>query len=68
MGQFGLKMNFLCILQVSRIVVVLKTNFYNSFLGFYYHLDWASNFRKREGSGANVTKTQNSIYVDRGLF
>jgi hypothetical protein len=31
MGQFGLKMNFLCILQVSRIVFVFKTNFYNYF-------------------------------------
>jgi hypothetical protein len=26
MDQFGLKMNFLCILQVSRIVFVLKLN------------------------------------------
>jgi hypothetical protein len=47
---------------------VLKTNFYNSFLSFYYPLDSASNFRKREGSGANVTKTQNSLYVDHMLF
>jgi hypothetical protein len=31
MGQFGLKMNFLCILQVSRFVFVFKTNFYNYF-------------------------------------
>jgi hypothetical protein len=31
MDQYGLKMNFLCILQVSRIVFVLKTNFYNYF-------------------------------------
>jgi hypothetical protein len=29
MAQFGAKMNFLCILQVSRLVFVLKTNFYN---------------------------------------
>jgi hypothetical protein len=34
MDQFGLKMNFLCILQVSRIVFVLKTNFYNYFSAF----------------------------------
>jgi hypothetical protein len=27
MVQFGAKMNFLCVLQVSRIVFVLKTNF-----------------------------------------
>jgi hypothetical protein len=31
MDQFGLKMNFLFILQVSRIVFVLKTKFYNYF-------------------------------------
>jgi hypothetical protein len=31
MDQFGLKINFLCILQVSRIVFVFKTNFYNYF-------------------------------------
>jgi hypothetical protein len=29
-------MNFLCILQVSRIVFVLKTNFYNQFSVFNY--------------------------------
>jgi hypothetical protein len=36
MAQFGVKMNFLCILQVSRIVFVLKTNFYNQFSVFNY--------------------------------
>jgi hypothetical protein len=34
MVQFGAKMNFLCILQVSRIVFVLKTNFHNYFTVF----------------------------------
>jgi hypothetical protein len=34
MDQFGLKMNFICILQVSRFVFVLKTNFYNYFSVF----------------------------------
>jgi hypothetical protein len=34
MVQFGAKMNFLCILQVSRIVFVLKTKFYNHFSVF----------------------------------
>jgi hypothetical protein len=34
MDQFGAKINFLCILQVSRIVFVLKTNFYNYFSVF----------------------------------
>jgi hypothetical protein len=31
MVQFGLKMDFLCILQVSRFVFVLKMNSYNYF-------------------------------------
>ena len=31
MTQFGAKMNFLCILQVSRFVFLLKTKFYNHF-------------------------------------
>jgi hypothetical protein len=34
MTQFGAKMNFLCILQVSRFVFVLKMNFYNHFSVF----------------------------------
>jgi hypothetical protein len=34
MVQFGVKMNFLCILQVSRFVFVLKINFYNYFSVF----------------------------------
>jgi hypothetical protein len=34
MDQFVLKMNFICILQVSRFVFVLKTNFYNYFSVF----------------------------------
>jgi hypothetical protein len=34
MVQFGARMNFLCILQVFRIVFVLKTKFYNHFLVF----------------------------------
>jgi hypothetical protein len=31
MAQFEARMNFLCILQVSRFVFVLKTNLYNHF-------------------------------------
>jgi hypothetical protein len=31
MGQFGLHMNFLGIIQVLVIIFVLKTNFYNYF-------------------------------------
>jgi hypothetical protein len=34
MTQFGAKMNFLCILQVSRFVFVLKMNSYNYFSVF----------------------------------
>jgi hypothetical protein len=34
MTQFGAKMNFLCILQVSRFVFVLKMNFNINFSVF----------------------------------
>jgi hypothetical protein len=34
MDQFGAKMNFLCILQVSRFIFVLKTIIYNYFSVF----------------------------------
>jgi hypothetical protein len=36
MGQFGAKMNFLCILQVSRFVFVLKIKLYTHFSIFNY--------------------------------
>jgi hypothetical protein len=37
MDRFGLKIIFLCILQVSRFVFVLKTNFYSYFSVFNHH-------------------------------
>jgi hypothetical protein len=49
MDRFGLKMNFLCILQVSRFVFVLKTNFYKHFSVFKY-LWLGINFQKGQGS------------------
>jgi hypothetical protein len=48
MAQFGVKMNFLCILRVSRIVFVLKTNFYNQFSVFNY-LWTGSHFLEKSG-------------------
>jgi hypothetical protein len=53
MDQFGLKMNFLCILQVSRIVFALKTNFYNYFSVF--SILWTGR-RFSERPGALVLK------------
>jgi hypothetical protein len=61
-------MNFLCILQVPRIVFVLKTKFYNHFSIFYYPLDWASIFRKSRGLCLTRPKTQNTAAVDCGLI
>jgi hypothetical protein len=34
MSQNEVKMNFICILQVSRIILELKINFYNQFSKF----------------------------------
>jgi hypothetical protein len=34
MSQKEVKMNFICILQVSRIILELKINFYNQFSKF----------------------------------
>jgi hypothetical protein len=51
-------MNFLCILQVSRFVFVLKTNFY-SYFSVFNHLWTGPQFSKRPGiSGLKNTKTQ----------
>jgi hypothetical protein len=36
MAQFEFKMNFLCILQVSRFVFILKIKFYTHFSIFNY--------------------------------
>jgi hypothetical protein len=49
MVQFGAKMNFLCILQVPRIVFVLKTKFYNQFLVFLLSSGLGVHFQKVQG-------------------
>jgi hypothetical protein len=54
MVQFGAKMNFTCILQVSRIVFVLKTNFYNYFSVF--NLLWTGP-QFLESAGVTVKKS-----------
>jgi hypothetical protein len=63
MVQFG-AMNFLCILQVSRFVFVLKTNFYNYFLCFI--LLWTRpQFLDR--SGVLAQKSYDSVNSCTGL-
>jgi hypothetical protein len=49
MVQFEAKMNFLCILQVARIVFVLTTNFYNYF-SVFNHLWTEPRFPERPGA------------------
>jgi hypothetical protein len=49
MVQFGAKMNFLCILQVSRIVFVLKMNFYK-YLSVFKHLWTRPHFPENSGA------------------
>jgi hypothetical protein len=49
MTQFGAKMNFLCILQVSRFVFVLKMNSYNYFSVLIFSR-LGLNFQKARGS------------------
>jgi hypothetical protein len=39
-------MDFLCIIQVSSIIFVLKTNFYNYFSVFLIFLDCAHDYVK----------------------
>jgi hypothetical protein len=58
MDRFGLKMNFLCILQVYRFVFVLKTNFYNYFSVF--NLLWTGP-RFPEKSGVIPQKSLDSV-------
>jgi hypothetical protein len=68
MVQFGAKMNFLCILQVSRIVFVLKTNFHNYFTVF--NLLWTGRTisEKDRGYSTNIPETQRTVTVNRGLI
>jgi hypothetical protein len=67
MDRFELKVNFLCILQVSRFVFVLKTNFYNYF-SVFNHL-WTGP-RFPEKSGVIPQKSLDSVNTtqDGGLI
>jgi hypothetical protein len=48
MAQFGVKLNFLCVLQVSRFVFVLKMNFYKYF-SVFKHLCTGPHFTEKSG-------------------
>jgi hypothetical protein len=56
MVPFGAKMNFLCILQVSRFVFVLKTNFYNYFSVFNHLWTGPRFLEKSGGSGVSLPR------------
>jgi hypothetical protein len=68
MDRFGLKMNFLCILQVSRFVFVLKMNFYNYF-SVFNHL-WTGLIKTEKSRGLYISfpVTQSAPGEDGGLF
>ena len=53
MAQFGAKMNFLCILQVSRFVFVLKTKFCNYF-SVFKHPRTRPHFPEKTGALAQL--------------
>ena len=63
MVQFGVKMNFLCILQVSRFVFVLKMNLYNYFSVF--NLLWTGPHFS-ESPGASVLRKQRHMVHEYG--
>jgi hypothetical protein len=68
MAQFGAKMNFLCILQVSRFVFVLKTKFCNYF-SVFKHPRTRPQFLERSGiSAQDSLDTVNSNTWTAGLF
>jgi hypothetical protein len=67
MDQFGLKMNFLCILQVSRFVFVLKTNFYNHF-SVFKHLWTGPQFLGKTGASAQDFLDSSLGYGGRRVY
>jgi hypothetical protein len=64
MAKFGVKMNFLCILQVSRFVFVLKMNFYNYF-SVFKHLWTGPHFTERSGALAQVSTDTEGCNIGR---
>jgi hypothetical protein len=62
MAQFGAKMNFLCILQVSRFVFVLKTKFCNYF-SVFKHPRTRPHFPERSGGLAHDFHRHRLLYI-----
>jgi hypothetical protein len=67
MDQFGLKMNFLSILQVSGFVVVLKTKFYNHF-SVFNHLWTRPRFPEKSGFTVKEFLRLRAMAMDGGLI
>jgi hypothetical protein len=67
MVPFGAKMNFLCILQVSRFVFVLKTNFYNYF-SIFNHLWTGPRFPKKSGFTEKEFLRLRALAMDGGFI
>ena len=67
MAQFGVKMNFLCILQVSRFVFVLKMNFYKYF-SVFKHLWTGPHFSEKSGASTQKYSDSELPAQDGGLI
>jgi hypothetical protein len=59
MSQKGVKMNFICILQVSRIILELKINFYNRFPKF--SIPWTECIKADKYRGFICQKRRGSL-------
>ena len=68
MAQFGVKMNFLCILQVSRFVFVLKMNFYKYFSVFKHLWTGRQNLKSARALAQDSTDTEDSVLWMAGWF
>jgi hypothetical protein len=68
MSQKGVKINFICTLQVSRIILELKINFYNQFPKYSIH--WTERIKtvKCRGFGERIPRTQGAVARMAGLF
>jgi hypothetical protein len=65
MGQFGAKMNFLCILQVSRFVFVLKIKLYTHFSIFNYL--WTGRQILGKSGAYKFPETRSTVSLDCGF-
>jgi hypothetical protein len=68
MDRFGLKMNFLYILQVLAFIYIIKIYLQFNFLYFWPSLDWAPKSEKCRGTSVKIPQTQPATRTERGLI